>query len=127
MGDPVGGAHRGGDLAFAQPGLAGGCAEDIERIRGRDITLGQAARGPEQAPVPLTLTTPRHPAGEHLRIRPPPLKPSSTRTVDRDRSARVQKLAQPHRIHWHWVRGHAGHEGNERADELANRGVPALR
>ena len=33
----------------------------------------------------------------------------------------------PHRIHWHWVRGHAGHEGNERADELANRGVPALR
>ena len=33
----------------------------------------------------------------------------------------------PHRIHWHWVRGHAGHEGNERADALANRGVPARR
>ena len=30
----------------------------------------------------------------------------------------------PHRIHWHWVKGHAGHEGNERADQLANRGVP---
>jgi ribonuclease HI len=30
----------------------------------------------------------------------------------------------PHRIRWHWVRGHAGHEGNERADQLANRGVP---
>ena len=29
-----------------------------------------------------------------------------------------------HRIDWHWVRGHAGHEGNERADTLANRGVP---
>jgi len=29
-----------------------------------------------------------------------------------------------HRIQWHWVRGHAGHEGNERADALANRGVP---
>ncbi|MDR0479528.1 MAG: ribonuclease HI [Burkholderiaceae bacterium] len=29
-----------------------------------------------------------------------------------------------HRIAWHWVRGHAGHEGNERADVLANRGVP---
>ena len=28
-----------------------------------------------------------------------------------------------HVIHWHWVRGHAGHEGNERADALANRGV----
>jgi ribonuclease HI len=29
-----------------------------------------------------------------------------------------------HRIDWHWVRGHAGHEGNERADALANCGVP---
>jgi ribonuclease HI len=29
-----------------------------------------------------------------------------------------------HRIDWHWVRGHAGHEGNERADALANQGVP---
>ncbi len=29
-----------------------------------------------------------------------------------------------HQIHWHWVKGHAGHEGNERADALANRGVP---
>ena len=29
-----------------------------------------------------------------------------------------------HRIHWHWVRGHAGHEGKERAGELDKRGVP---
>jgi ribonuclease HI len=29
-----------------------------------------------------------------------------------------------HRIRWHWVKGHAGHPGNERADALANRGVP---
>ncbi len=29
-----------------------------------------------------------------------------------------------HQIQWHWVKGHAGHEGNERADALANRGVP---
>lgn len=28
-----------------------------------------------------------------------------------------------HRIHWHWVKGHAGDAGNERADALANRGV----
>jgi ribonuclease HI len=31
-----------------------------------------------------------------------------------------------HRIEWHWVRGHAGHPGNERADALANRGVESL-
>jgi ribonuclease HI len=29
-----------------------------------------------------------------------------------------------HKIRWHWVKGHAGDPGNERADALANRGVP---
>ncbi|WHZ11505.1 MAG: Ribonuclease HI [Burkholderiaceae bacterium] len=28
-----------------------------------------------------------------------------------------------HRIAWHWVKGHSGDPGNERADALANRGV----
>lgn len=32
-------------------------------------------------------------------------------------------LAQRHRIEWLWVRGHAGHDGNEYADKLANQGV----
>jgi ribonuclease HI len=25
-----------------------------------------------------------------------------------------------HRVKWHWVKGHAGHEGNERCDARAN-------
>jgi ribonuclease HI len=29
----------------------------------------------------------------------------------------------PHRIHWHWVKGHAGHRENERCDQLANQAV----
>ncbi|BEV08174.1 MULTISPECIES: ribonuclease HI [unclassified Methylophilus] len=32
-------------------------------------------------------------------------------------------IAQPHQIEWIWVKGHAGNEGNERADALANQGV----
>lgn len=31
-----------------------------------------------------------------------------------------------HNIEWHWVKGHAGHPGNERADRLANRGIDEL-
>ncbi len=33
-----------------------------------------------------------------------------------------QALAQ-HRVTWHWVKGHAGHPENERADELAREGM----
>jgi len=31
-----------------------------------------------------------------------------------------------HRIEWRWVKGHAGHNGNERADALANLGVASV-
>ena len=37
----------------------------------------------------------------------------------------LDELAGRHEIRWHWVRGHAGHPENERADALANRGVPS--
>ena len=32
-----------------------------------------------------------------------------------------------HQVAWEWVRGHTGHPGNERADQLANRGVDEVR
>lgn len=31
-----------------------------------------------------------------------------------------------HKIQWRWVKGHAGHDGNERADALANLGVASV-
>ncbi|KHF26013.1 ribonuclease HI [Solemya velum gill symbiont] len=38
----------------------------------------------------------------------------------------LDELAQQHEIEWHWVKGHAGHPENERADELANMGIETL-
>jgi ribonuclease HI len=32
-----------------------------------------------------------------------------------------------HAIEWHWVKGHAGHPENERADELARAGIAEIR
>ncbi|MSQ71002.1 MAG: ribonuclease HI [Betaproteobacteria bacterium] len=36
---------------------------------------------------------------------------------------RLEAAASAHRVTWHWVRGHAGHVENERADALANLGI----
>jgi len=39
---------------------------------------------------------------------------------------RLDELAARHQIKWCWVKGHAGHAGNERADALANRAMDEL-
>lgn len=38
----------------------------------------------------------------------------------------LDELVAGHEVSWTWVKGHAGDEGNERADDLANRGVDSL-
>ena len=38
----------------------------------------------------------------------------------------LDELAAKHDIEWLWVKGHAGHDGNERADELANLGAASV-
>ncbi|MCB1918157.1 MAG: ribonuclease HI, partial [Rhodocyclaceae bacterium] len=40
---------------------------------------------------------------------------------------RLDETASRHQIAWLWVKGHAGHAENERADELARRGAEAAR
>ena len=36
---------------------------------------------------------------------------------------RLDAALQRHQVSWHWVKGHAGHDDNERADELARDGM----
>jgi ribonuclease HI len=55
------------------------------------------------------------------------------RTADRrpvknaDLWARLDAQIGRHRVEWLWVRGHAGNDGNERADKLARQAIAALR
>jgi ribonuclease HI len=40
---------------------------------------------------------------------------------------RLEQALSRHKVRWHWVRGHAGHDLNERADELAREAIAELR
>ena len=43
--------------------------------------------------------------------------------ANQDLWEQLDALCARHDVHWHWVKGHAGHPGNEQADALANQGV----
>jgi len=42
---------------------------------------------------------------------------------NRDLWEQLDALLERHQVEWKWVKGHAGHAENERADQLANKGV----
>jgi ribonuclease HI len=60
-------------------------------------------------------------------------KRNGWRTADRkpvknvDLWQRLDAALGQHEVRWHWVKGHAGHAENERADQLAREGIAALR
>jgi len=45
--------------------------------------------------------------------------------ANQDLWQQLDTLNNLHQVTWQWVKGHAGHEGNERADELARQGIPS--
>jgi ribonuclease HI len=49
------------------------------------------------------------------------------RIKNQDLWKEMDALVQKHDVKFHWVKGHAGHPENERADELARRGIASLR
>jgi ribonuclease HI len=40
---------------------------------------------------------------------------------------RLDAVTAAHKVTWHWLKGHAGHAGNERCDELANLAIEAVK
>jgi ribonuclease HI len=40
---------------------------------------------------------------------------------------RLDAAIRRHKVHWHWVRGHSGHDLNERADELAREAIAEIK
>jgi ribonuclease HI len=60
-------------------------------------------------------------------------KRNGWRTADRkpvknvDLWQRLDTALARHEVHWHWVKGHSGHDLNERADELARAAIAELR
>ena len=45
---------------------------------------------------------------------------------NKDLWIQLDNLVSKHNIEWEWVKGHSGNPGNEKADELANRGIENL-
>jgi len=43
-----------------------------------------------------------------------------------ERWQELDALAAKHQVAWQWIKGHAGHPENERADELARQGIPMM-
>lgn len=44
---------------------------------------------------------------------------------NKDLWEQLDEQLQKHKVHWKWVKGHAGHEDNERADALVNAAMDA--
>jgi ribonuclease HI len=40
---------------------------------------------------------------------------------------RLETAVAHHQVHWHWVKGHAGHEFNERADQLVGEAIAEIK
>lgn len=47
--------------------------------------------------------------------------------LNEDLWRRLDDLVSRHKVHWHWVKGHAGHVENERCDELARSAIKNYR
>lgn len=85
-----------------------------------------------QRPARVDLFTDSRYVEQGIRDWLPRWQANGWRTSDRkpvknqDLWQRLHAAAAPHRVEWHWVRGHAGHLENERVDQLAREAALAV-
>ena len=107
-------------LTHQQPHGVAGCD------RGAGISLTRPCR--------VTLSTDSRYVMDGLTQVDPRLAQNGWRTADKKpvknqptSGRRYSTPPAPHRVEWKWVKGHAGHPDNERADQLARDGIVAVR
>jgi len=107
--------------------LSGGAPETTNNRM--ELTAAIEALGALKEPCRVSLYTDSTYVRNGITEWLPNWKRRGWRTADRkpvknmDLWQRLEAVTNGHDVEWHWVRGHSGHQGNELADELANRGL----
>lgn len=118
---------RDGDAVLRERTLSGG--EALTTNNRMELTAAIAALEALTRPSAITLVTDSAYVKDGVTAWIHGWKRNGWRTADRkpvknaDLWQRLDAAQALHRVDWRWIRGHAGHAGNERADELARAGM----
>lgn len=97
-----------------------------------ELTAALQALEALREPCEIDLTTDSEYVRKGITEWLPAWKKRNWKTADRkpvknaDLWQALEQAAARHRVRWHWVKGHSGHNGNEQAYMLANRGIDEL-
>lgn len=107
------------------------CGGEVETTNNRmELMAVISALSAIKRPVPMTIFLDSQYVKNGIMTWMEGWKQKGWRTADKkpvknvDLWMKLDELVAQHDIEWRWVKGHAGDFGNEKADELANRGVP---
>jgi ribonuclease HI len=122
---------RNGDIVVKERTLSGGEARTTNNRM--ELTAAIAALEALERPATLTIVTDSAYVKGGITQWLHGWKRNGWKTADKkpvkndDLWRRLDAAAAPHRIEWAWVKGHAGHPENERADALAREGMAPFR
>jgi ribonuclease HI len=107
-------------------------AEPVTTNNRMELTAAIRALAALKRPCSVTLYTDSQYVRKGITEWLPQWKARDWRTADKkpvknvDLWQALEREIERHRIEWHWVKGHAGVPGNERADQLANEAIDEM-